>query len=381
MIPEHYRSPEPYPVLKIRYANLKNNLQEIKRITSTKKNTSQPKVLIPVKANAYGCGLSTLLPFFQKEQIDSLGVANPGEGRYLRHLGWRGDILNLGGFYHETTSMFFEYDISPSITDIEQVEWLINEASNRKTSIKVHVKLDLGMGRIGIKPEDIDLLIKALQKTAMVQVMGIFTHFAKADDPGFTGNSAILKDFNRIASKLIIDLNLKRENVLLHSANSYAMMNLPESHFDMVRPGLVFYGFFQTLADKTAMQDEFNFKPAFELLARPISLRTLKKGDTVSYGSSYTVKDDILPVGVLPLGYADGLPRALSNNISFENHPLLGKVTMDQIILGNVTTKEPVQILGDDSPPLEYWAEQAGTITYEMLTGLGHRLRRVLYEA
>ncbi|MDH5717222.1 MAG: alanine racemase [Spirochaetia bacterium] len=375
---ENYLSSEhPYPVLQISKEALLNNLKLFKKLIS--KSEKKVKILIPVKANAYGFGISTLYPFFNEAPIDYLGVANPWEGRYLRSLGYKKPILNLGGFYPENADDFFKYDIIPSITDVWQISLLQLRASALNKKMDIHLKWDMGMGRIGLKQEDLYKITDDLKKSKNLKIKGLFTHFPLADSTNKKPTRDLLNKFLKTMKEFLSVTRIKRDSVIMHAANSYGTLLYKESHLDMIRPGLAFYGYYQNREDKEKYDEKFKLKPALRLLARPISIRNVKKGESISYGSTYTVKDENMAVGVIPLGYADGILRALSNSISFEGHPLLGRVTMDQIMLGNVKSAQtPIEIIGEKSLPLEYWAQKANTVTYEILTGLGHRLRREL---
>jgi len=363
-----------YPELKISKKALAKNLNLL--LNRCKKKT---KVLIPVKANAYGCGISELLPFFNEAKVDYLGVANPLEGYTLRKLGWKGQILNLGGFYKDNATAFFEYYITPSITDLWQVNCLNDIALKKNRTLPVHIKLDLGMGRIGLKKYQEIELLESLKVATNLKVAGIFTHFPNADDPDEASTKHIIDVFEKISLKFINTLKLNRNDVLLHAANSYATVFYPESHFDMIRPGLMFYGYFQNKIDLDKYKKSIPLTPALSLFAKPISVRRMLKGEPVSYGSTVRIQEDSYNIGVIPLGYADGIPRSLSNNIKFGDHPLLGRVTMDQIMLGNVSdVEEWIELGGSNSVPLEEWADIAQTITYEIMTGFGSRIRRNL---
>lgn len=367
-----FASPAPYPVLQILSKNLKHNLKVIRQ------HIGKAKILIPVKANAYGCGLSQLIPFFIKEEIDYLGVANPHEGVLARSFGYQGEILNLGAFFKENIDLFFNHDIQVAITDLWQIPFLEKKAREKKQKIKVHIKWDLGMGRLGLKKENFQEACSLFLKSPNISIRGLFTHFPCADSHA-KRTLKQLSEFLAISDSFMTKLSLDKAKVILHVANSYALMLYPETHLDMVRPGIFFYGYFQSEKDRKKYFPFFPIKPSLRLLARPFSLRILNKGDTVSYGSTYTCPKNNYPVGVFPIGYADGIPRALSNKkISFSGHPLLGRVTMDQIILGNVTTDNPIEILGESEPTLEKWGDLSCSFSYEILTGLGHRLRREL---
>ncbi|MES0488627.1 MAG: alanine racemase [Leptospirales bacterium] len=363
-----------YPELNISKKALEENLRLLQGC-----GQNSTKVLIPVKANAYGCGILELLPFFNEVKIDYLGVANPLEGYTLRDLGWQGQVLNLGGFYKESATIFFEYSITPSITDVWQVEYLNKMAEQRNQKLSVHLKLDLGMGRIGLKKEQESKTVESLNSAPNLQVAGIFTHFPNADIPDEVSTKNIISEFKATSSFLIEKLKLNRDEVLLHTANSYATVFYPESHFDMIRPGLMFYGYFQNKKDLDEFGKKIPLRPALSLRARPVSVRQMQKGETISYGSTFTVSEEMENVGVIPLGYADGIPRALSNNFKFGKHPLLGRVTMDQILLGKVfNLQEWVELIGPNSVSLEEVAQTSRTITYEIMTGFGNRIRRRL---
>ncbi|HRP70175.1 MAG TPA: alanine racemase, partial [Turneriella sp.] len=339
---------EATPTLKIHRAALANNLDAFKRLAP------KSKILLPVKANAYGCGLGTLMPFFQSSSVDMLGVANVYEGVELRKLGWKKPILNLGGFFAQTLPLFVEHGITPAVTDLWHVEALQNLSH---PSIEVHIKLDLGMGRIGIQKQEINNLLERLKSAPSIKVKGIFTHFPHTGEKANTHTPQQNKIFIHEAQKIITCLNLIRQDILLHAANSYSTVFFPETHHDMIRPGILFYGYYQSEADRLEFKERFPFKPCIELVATPISYRQIPRGAGISYSSLYTVEDAIENAAVLPLGYADGFPRALSNNIMFGEHPLRGRVTMDQIIVGNVTEKKTIRLLGEGVPSLEAWGD------------------------
>ncbi len=362
----------PVPELRIHASALRHNLQRFRQLAP------QSKILLPVKANAYGCGLQTLFSVFQTEQVDMLGVANCNEAVELRRLGWQKTVLNLGGLFAANIRAVVEHDITVSITDLWQVAAL-NTAALRKP-VAVHLKLDLGMGRIGIREESLNDLVAALKVAPNLRIEGIFTHFPHSGPEAEPHTLAQNENFLRIANDLIAELQLERRAVILHAANSYSAAFFPQTHHDMIRPGILFYGYYQSESDRVHFNGRFDFRPALELVATPISVRQLRKGDTISYSSLYHVTEDRETVAVLPLGYADGIPRALSNQLSFGRYPLRGRVTMDQIILGNATSGESIRLLGEGVPSLEYWGELSQSFSYEIMSHLGNRLQRVLVD-
>lgn len=365
---EAYRG-GPYPELRIHRAALEHNLGVFRKLAP------RSKILLPVKANAYGCGIETLFPFFRSAPVDLLGVANVAEAAELRRLGWQKPVLNLGGFFPEGIRTMLDNGITPSLTDLWQIQALSGAAA---TTVPIHIKLDLGMGRIGIRRRDVPALIDALRGAPMLRVDGIFTHFPHTGEKAITQTPAQNHEFVRVAGEIIAALGLTRENILLHAANSYSAAFFPETHHDVIRPGILFYGYYQSEADRLEFNARFDLKPCLELVATPISLRTLAKGEGISYAALYHVAEESEHVGVMPLGYADGIPRALSNDIVFGKHPLRGRVTMDQIILGHVTEKKEIRLLGEGVPSLELWGDRSKSFSYEVMAHLGNRLRRVL---
>jgi alanine racemase len=359
-----------YPVLKIHSEALRHNLTRFREIAP------RSKVLLPVKANAYGCGIATLFPFFQSEAVDMLGVANCHEAVQLRALGWSKPVLNLGGFFRENIAAILKHDITVSLTDLWQVEALQSIAVGKK--VPVHIKLDLGMGRIGLQRNHVTELLSLLKRSPAIRVDGIFTHFPHSGPDARTQTLRQNSEFEKLAGQIIAELKLTRREVILHTANSYSAAFFPETHHDMIRPGILFYGYYQSEADRENFDTELSFRPCLELVATPISHRTLARGEGISYASLYHVGQECERVAVLPLGYADGIPRALSNAISFGSHALRGRVTMDQIIVENSDGATSIRLLGPGMPSLELWGDMAHSFSYEIMSHLGNRLRRVL---
>lgn len=374
---DDYFGPHGHPFIQIQKQALQNNLDLLRSLVA-----HGTKILLPVKANAYGCGLAEIFPFLKnaanENKVDMLGVANIAEGKFLRKLGWQKPILLLGEFLEQQADLFFQYQITPSIASLEKMIFLQKVAQEKKQKIKIHLKWDVGMGRIGLLPNHLGRAVDVFNNNSFLQLEGMFCHFPNADQKKNNTTLRLLDHFLSLAHEFLEKTKIPTSQVILHSANSYATFRFSPTHLDMVRPGLFFYGYFQDLDDKLLYQKELPLQPAIELQATPVSLRKLTQGATVSYGSSYQVMAKETSVGVLPLGYADGILRALSNQISFAGHKLIGNVTMDQIMLEDVDNKQPIFLLGEHSPPLEQWSQIGNTISYEILTKLGIRLKRVL---
>lgn len=358
-----------YPVISLQSKNLRNNYRELERLSGT-------QVLIPVKADAYGLGIEALMPLLQELKPACLGVANVYEGQELRSLGWNGKILQLGSFFPEQAALIRTHNITPTITGLDTLPML--RAAYQGANLSVEVKIDTGMGRLGVLPSQVETLIDQIKETEGCSVTGVYTHFPCADKPSSGRTSKQLELFLQVGEKILEGLNLSRSDVQFHTANSYAIINNPETALDMVRPGILFYGYYYNHDDWLNFHERFNFKPGIKLNVRPIALRKLPLGATVSYGSYWQSPRDEYPVAVLPVGYADGIPRAISRNWQPDGFDLLGNVTMDQIMVGPIEDDRPIELIPGKAGEIEKWAKCAGTTSYEILTGFGSRIRRVL---
>lgn len=363
-----------YPQIDILQDALKSNLDLISNLV-----LDSTKILIPVKANAYGCGLEQIIPFLEScKRVEYVGVANPREGAIVRSLGYSKKILLLGSFFRDSLDEIIFNKIIITVTDVEQIEYLEQFAKEHAICLDIHLKCDVGMGRLGITRDKVDESIYYLKNAQHLKIAGLYTHFPSAEKESSTEMYQQIKDFDELFEIYIQELGLERLAVLKHAANSQACMQYTQTHYDMVRTGLMFYGYFSTMIEKKQQEAKVKLSPCIELYASPISLRVLHKGDSVSYGSTFTVQKDTLPVGVFPLGYADGINRKLANKITFGGYPLIGNVTMDQVILSGISLNKRIQFLGENSFCLEHWADLSQTTTYELLTHLGERLKRVL---
>jgi alanine racemase len=351
--------------------NLEHNFKEIKSLLEAK-----TKVLVTVKADAYGHGLIAVARRLVTCGVDYLGVASIDEGIELRKAGIKTPVLILGLILQKDIAPLFTYGLIPSICDLKMAAALNAKARAMKQKIPVHIKVDTGMGRIGILPHEASGLISAVHKLKHIQLQGVFTHFALADsDRKFT--SGQLNLFN----KLIGDL--KKLNIdipLVHAANSIGLINHRGSHFNMVRPGLVIYGLYPK-------QLNLNLKPVLSLRTRVVFVKQVAAGTGISYGRTYVTKRSSRIV-TLPVGYGDGYPRNLSNLagvlIGGRRFRISGRICMDQIMVdvGNFNPKigEEVVLIGKQGKhkiTAEELADLSGTISYEIVCGLGSRIPRI----
>ncbi len=349
------------------------NLQQIKKIVGKK-----IKIMAVVKADAYGHGLEEVARALSFYNDIYFGVSSLEEGVKLRNTGIKAPIINLLPPLPEDIREMVHQDITPILVDGELVEVLDKEGKRQGKILRVHIKVDTGMGRLGIKPHSAVDFLQRLSKYKNIFVEGIYTHFASSDnDVEFTKYQ--LGIFLRVLEEL------KEKGIhipLRHSANSSAILSLPQSHLDMVRPGLVLYGI------NPLQNNSVGLRPAMSVKAKVIQAKELPKGHSISYGRTYILSRDSR-LAVVGIGYAQGFFRALSNKgsvlINGKRAPILGVICMDQCVV-DVTDCEDVK-LGDEvvimgkqgEEEITAWdlANLSGTIPYEILTSLGHQIPKV----
>ncbi len=349
--------------LEINLENLESNLKAIYE--------SCKKPLMPVvKADAYGHGASIIAPILEAyDFVWGFGVAAIDEALALKELGIKKDILVLG----VTPSWAFEAAVKNSIhitiVDIKSARELNELAAKLGLKANVHFKIDTGMNRIGLKAKEFSELLGELVSLNNLSIEYLFSHFADIADSKFSEEQ--LEKFKSMTEAL----PYKR-----HMASSFIARFLPESSFDMVRCGIELYG----LAPLSDSQNKIDIKPLLSLFARVSYIKEVKKDETVSYSRTWKAQRDSL-VATLPLGYADGLPRILSNKmkafINGKEVKQIGTITMDQIMLDVTDLKglkigDCVELIGENLS-LDSWAELAGTINYELATSLSLRLPKV----
>jgi len=332
------------------------------------------KIMFVVKANAYGhdavlCSLAA-----QKARAaDWLGVSSVEEGLALRTAGVKLPILILGSLYpFESVLAAAAHDLTPIVASLESAKRVAEAALRLRRKINIHVKVDTGMGRIGLRPEAALALMRDLSRLKGIKVQGIYTHMAKAeDDAAFTTRQ--LKAFNGVVKSLTAE-GLRPP--LVHAANSAATLRQPGARYDLVRPGLAAYGLYE------------GFDPVLTLKSKIVYIKTAPAGATVSYGATWRAKR-VSRIATLPIGYGDGYPRALSNRASVlvggKRCPVVGRVTMDQTMID--VTGAPGARVGDDavligrqngaSVAAAELARLCGTIPYETATALSSRVPRV----
>ncbi len=359
--------------LEIDLGAVKQNLETIKKRIGNK------SVLLAVKADGYGHGAVQVSRLAEADGLaDMLGVSSPVEGIELREAGIKLPILNLGLVLprREEIDAIIKYDISQTVADFALAE-MISKSAKKGRALKLHLKIDTGMGRIGCRPEEAFDIGQKIAKLPGVVLEGIFTHFPVSDDPDsdFTRNQ--IKGFKSIIDnfeKNGIDIKYK------HMANSAAILNYKDSVFNMARPGIMAYGYRPSKNCNSSVK----LIPSMTFKSCIIFIKRVKKDTPLSYGHTYRTKADT-NIATLPVGYGDGYSRFLSNKgsviIRGRMYPVAGRVCMDQILvdLGNdeYPIGEEVILFGRETITVETIAELIGTIPYEVTCGISKRVQRV----
>ena len=361
----------------IRPTYLEVNLSQLrKNIEAIKAHVTPAKVMPMVKANAYGHGVDGVAPYIEAH-VDYLGVAIPEEGIHLRKLGITKPILVAGGTLPEQVSYFAEYDLTLTGSSVELLE--VAEEVSRSTGkrIKTHLKIDTGMERVGVHEYEAESLIEKSVACSHLDVEGIYTHLANSEASDKKYSLLQLGRFQEV-----LEIYNKRSipvPPLRHVSNSGGILNLPEAHFDMVRPGILFYGVYPD-RDVDCVVD---VKPALKWRSKVAYSKITRPGRAVSYGSLWQAEKESRIV-TIPCGYADGYFRRMTNRaqviVNGRKYPQVGRICMDQFMV-NVEDDEArvgddVVLLGDGIRD-EDFAEWAGTNEYEVLTNISARVPRV----
>lgn len=349
--------------LEINLNNLQYNINQIQ-----KKVGENVKIMPVIKANGYGTYINQIIDVVNK--FDIVAVANVDEGVYLRDLGYEKEIFVLNQPYESEIEKIIKYNIVVGISSYRFAEKL---AQTNKQVI-VHVEIGTGMGRTGVHPYKIEKYLQNLAPN--IKVEGIYTHFSSADiDDEYSKHQ--LKSFNiavEKAKEILGDIKY------IHAAASNALLNYPDARFNLVRPGIIIYGY--PGADDTFKK--IDLKPIAELKAKVVFLKEVPEGTSIGYSRSY-ITTRATKVANVPIGYADGFRRDFSNGweviIRGKRVPIIGKVCMDSFMV-DVTDLEGVEV-GDEviiwdnkNITLEQLAEKCGTINYEILCTIGARVPR-----
>ena len=357
---------------------IENNIREIRRLTKP-----SAKVMAVVKANAYGHGAVEVSKTVLTNGADWLAVALLQEAVELREAGFSVPILILGYTPLEQMELVITNDLRQTIYSLEQAEALSSAAGKAGRKATVHIKVDTGMGRIGFLPkqESIDSIIK-IARLPHLEVEGIYTHFAIADAEDKDYSIEQLQYFQWLLDQLAksgLHISIR------HAANSAGLIDLPEAHFDLVRPGLILYGMYPS---NEVQKTKLFLRQAMSLKAEVSYVKQVAKGTAISYGCTFVTARHS-QIASLPLGYADGYTRLLSNNtdvlIKGKRAPIVGRVCMDQCMIdvtgfADVAMGDEVVLMGrqeNEFISAEEIASRIGTINYEVVCMFSSRVPRV----
>lgn len=345
------------------------------------------KFCAPLKADAYGHGVRVVAPALHRAGADSAAVATLSEAVELRELGWERPILVLGNVLgisdkaerRHRLAIAAKHSLTLTVADQGSIEWL--SRFDAPEPIRIHLKVDTGMGRMGATPDEAMRLIDQIGSTPQARLAGIYSHFATADFENLDIARRQLAVFQEMLRA--VQPRLSRD-VVTHLANSAATITMPDAHFDMVRPGLALYGY----APSAHMLDQIDLRPILRLVSHFTLIKTLPAGHCVGYGMTFVTKRPTR-LGIIPIGYSDGYLRDLSNvavvGTRHGDAPVIGRVSMDQLAvdltdLPAIATGDEVTLIdsGVDRPnSVRAIAERLGTIPYEVTCLLGRRIDRV----
>ena len=349
------------------------NLDAIaQNVRNIKKLIGEKELMAVVKGNAYGNDILEVSSVVLKNGASRLAVARLEEGIFLRKAGITVPILILGLTLKQQAELLVSYNITPTVCEYEMIEKLSESAIKEDKVVKVHLKVDTGMGRIGIFSYDILRFIKRIRALKNVEIEGIFTHFSVADEKDKTYTEEQFRKFMEVLTLL------EKEEIRIpikHVGNSATLLDLPHMWLDLVRPGISIYGLYPS----TEVQKTIKLIPAHSFRTRIVFLKELSAGEYISYGRTYTTIKKRTKVASLPVGYADGYNRLLSNQgevlVRGRRFPIIGRICMDQSMI-DVTNLPQVEVgdevvlwgrQGQEEITVEEIAEKIGTINYEIV--------------
>ncbi len=346
-----------------------------------KKVGKNVKVMPVVKANAYGHGIVEVSRHLERLSVDYFGVANAEEGVALRQAGIKTPVHVFTLPAASQVSAFVSFGLEPTVATGYEARLLNAQAQRAKKTLQVHVKVDTGMNRIGVRPRDLAGFLSEFGKLRRLEIKGVYTHFAMADKRDKSFSHRQLELFHGALE------TLRKHGVtpdVVHCAGSAGILDLPESYFSMVRPGIMLYGYYPSLETTESVP----LKPVLSLKSRISMVKWIDPGDSVSYGRRF-IAERRTKIATLPVGYADGYMRLLTGQsavlIGGRSFPVVGTICMDQIMVDVGTSDVHVgdeAILigrqGKNSISAQDLAQKIGTIPYEICTNISSRVPRII---
>lgn len=359
-------------IARIHLSHIQHNYSEIR------KKVGNSRVCAVVKANAYGHGAYEVVCSLNEldHPPDFYSVAYADEGIALREKGITNPILVFDAVAEYNADDLLRYNLIPTVYNADHLQLL---QKSGKSDIRVHIKVDTGMGRVGVPFENASGFVKEVLKSENITIEGIYTHFATSDDSDKTFALLQLERFKQLKHSLEED---GVSCLIYHAANSGAILDIPESYFDMVRAGISLYGYYPSLETTESIP----LKHGMSILSKVASVRWFGYNESVSYGQHYFAPKRTQIISV-PIGYADGYNRLLTNKISCiiggNKYPQVGRVTMDRIMFDvgedTIPIGEEVILLGSDGAQTIDawdWAKIINTIPYEITCGISGRVPR-----
>lgn len=353
--------------MEINLNNFKHNINEIKKIVGNNVN-----IMPVIKASGYGTYINRRLEIINEFNI--VAVATVDEGVELRDLGFEKEIFVLNQPFKDEIEKIIKYNLAVGVSSNS----FIKKLADTNEEVIIHLEIGTGMGRTGIHPYKVEEFLSDFPKN--IHIEGIYTHLSSADiDDDYTKKQ--LESFNIAVQKA---KEILGEIKYIHSAASNAILNYPESHFNLVRPGIIIYGY---PASETT-KDKMNLKPVAKLKSKITFLKTVKERTSIGYSRSYITSKETR-VATIPIGYADGYKRVLSNSfyviINGKKAEIIGKICMDSFMVDvtdieNVSVGDEVILWDNENITLEEIAEKNNTINYEILSTVGQRVPRIFVD-
>jgi len=355
-----------YSILEVNIANFKKNYLEIKKILK-----SDVEIMPILKDNAYKTYLNTKLTLLNELEVKIIGVARSSEGIFMRKLGFNKEILILNQPLIDEIYEISKYNLTIGTGDIEYVKKLKASLGN----FNIHLEVCTGMGRTGIQPSKINDFINEVKSSSNITITGIYTHFSCSDcDKEYTENQ--IKVFNNVLNIVKSEFSTIK---YIHACNSAGILNFPEAHFNLVRPGILLYGHYPS----KELTSKIRLEPVTKLKSKISFLKEVPAGTSISYGKTFTTSRPS-KIATISIGYADGIRRALSNNgsviINGKKAPIIGTICMDSFMVDvtdiEAKINDDVFIWDNENISIENIAESCNTINYEILTQVSESIYR-----
>lgn len=362
--------------IEINLENLEHNIKEIQKIISKK-----TKIMAVVKANAYGHGAVLISKKLNEIGIFNFAVSSLKEGIELRENGILGNILIFGFTDYKNLEDVIKYDLIQTIIDYDYAKRI--EKLDLSQKLKVHLKINTGMNRIGENYQNIEK-IKEVFAIKNIEILGLFTHLSVSDSSNLEDINFTKRQINNFFQVVNGLKSIGYSNFSSHIQSSYGILNYPELNLDYVRIGIIMYGVHSEKNIKTKVN--INLKPVLTLKAKISSIHELDVNESISYGRTYITTSKI-KVATVSIGYADGYPRSLSSKgivlVNGKRRPILGRICMDQLIIDvtnmSIQVGDIITLIGEDQDiKAEDVSYLANTISNELLSRLGNRLDRII---